>query len=419
MRLRPILLLSASFGSVVLVACGSTVASSSPPPAGVVSTVPGDAGSVDANAAENDARPDASADASSDVDADATCGGAICRDGQRCVGGACVEPPCTGAHVPGTYATIAAAIDALNGAGGGTICLGAGTYAEDVATTGSRITVVGVSSARTTVNSITLETWGDFALRGIHVTHFVKVTQHEGTFRVDDTIVDRGTSFAAPLPPAFANAAGLEAHASAFFADGGLPALYVERRGPYTMLVDGCEIAASGYPALDVYLYEEGSAGAGTFTLTNSYVHDSAQGIHVTDNGDIFDLADTFTLENDVFRGNAVAVTPATSKSRSGFVLRYFNDVFVQNQLGLDLPFSIDVEHGHNALYGNVTDYAGSAVDGSGYLHGDPQLDTSTPPRPLASSPLRGAGDAAHAPDHDYWGRARGASVDIGAVQTP
>jgi hypothetical protein len=73
---------------------------------------------------------------------------------------------------------------------------------------------------------------------------------------------------------------------------------------------------------------------------------------------------------------------------------------------------------GNNALWGNTTNYDGGAIDGPGYVKQDCAI-SGTPPAPGAGSPCLGAGDATSAPDHDYFGHARTAPVDIGAVEVP
>src|SRR5262245_11741764 len=57
-----------------------------------------------------------------------TCGGEVCGPDQTCASSGCIFS-CSGATVPGDYASIQAAIDALAAAGqDAAICLAAGTY---------------------------------------------------------------------------------------------------------------------------------------------------------------------------------------------------------------------------------------------------------------------------------------------------
>ena len=84
------------------------------------------------------------------------CGAVFCREGATCVSGACELPSCTGYRVPGDFATVQAAATAV-GPGGGTICVGAGTFEEDVFVNGqSPVVVQGISPDKTTVRSFYL-----------------------------------------------------------------------------------------------------------------------------------------------------------------------------------------------------------------------------------------------------------------------
>ncbi|MEO8878292.1 MAG: choice-of-anchor Q domain-containing protein, partial [Polyangiaceae bacterium] len=66
----------------------------------------------------------------------------------------------------------------------------------------------------------------------------------------------------------------------------------------------------------------------------------------------------------------------------------------------------------------NANNYAGSAVDGAGYVKADVKLDTTqNPPGLSAGSPARGVADVAMSPATDFWGVARPGTPDIGAVQ--
>ena len=73
--------------------------------------------------------------------------------------------------------------------------------------------------------------------------------------------------------------------------------------------------------------------------------------------------------------------------------------------------------HDHNALFGNMTNFSGSAVADPNGLREDCNLDMGSPPGLQSGSPCRGAGDPMLAPDHDFYGDPRGATPDIGALQ--
>jgi hypothetical protein len=80
-----------------------------------------------------------------------TCGGAVCHPGQTCVNGACEYVGCQGTKVPGDYATIQGAMNAL-GSIGGTICLQSMTYSENVDTSNTKpIAILGLSADATQI----------------------------------------------------------------------------------------------------------------------------------------------------------------------------------------------------------------------------------------------------------------------------
>lgn len=99
----------------------------------------------------------------------------------------------------------------------------------------------------------------------------------------------------------------------------------------------------------------------------------------------------------------------------------YANNVFTgATTYGVERNGSAtDVTHGHDALWGNASNYAGSATDGPGTVKADCLLDTTGPAPALGpASPCRGVGDPTQAPPLDFYGVARGAKVDLGAVQS-
>ncbi len=64
---------------------------------------------------------------------------------------------------------------------------------------------------------------------------------------------------------------------------------------------------------------------------------------------------------------------------------------------------------------GTARDATDSDVMDASFDADDVVVD-GAPPRPLAGSPLLGVGLAEAQPEHDYFGRRRGARADIGAV---
>ena len=76
--------------------------------------------------------------------------------------------------------------------------------------------------------------------------------------------------------------------------------------------------------------------------------------------------------------------------------------------------------HGHNALFGNVTNYSGAAADGAGYVKTDCLLGTTGPVPALGQgSPCLGAADSTVAAALDFFSVPRGPTPDIGAVERP
>jgi hypothetical protein len=196
-------------------------------------------------------------------------------------------------------------------------------------------------------------------------------------------------------------------------------AIYVANSGPLAVVIDGVDASSSATNGDAIMIEDSNNQSNETFSVTvqNSYVHDSFEGIVYSNTG-YYEIATQLTFDNNTFvnNGTGLDVTP----SQSGLGLSYFNDLFTKNQLGISIgPQVATPSFGDSLLFGNTTNYGGMAVDGMGYIKADPMLDTSvTPPALDAGSPARGAGDKSHAPADDYWGNPRGASVDIGAVQS-
>jgi len=73
------------------------------------------------------------------------------------------------------------------------------------------------------------------------------------------------------------------------------------------------------------------------------------------------------------------------------------------------------VTHSNNALFGNTTNFAGAAVEGSGYVKSDCQIEITTQTK--TGSPCRGVCKTDGASAVDFWNAARGSKIDLGAVQ--
>ena len=103
-------------------------------------------------------------------------------------------------------------------------------------------------------------------------------------------------------------------------------------------------------------------------------------------------------------------------------VVSYVNNIVSNSTMvGVTVAASMTaVTHSNNALFGNTSNYAGSAVEGTAYVKADCQLDTSTGvPQTKPGSPCRGVGKLEGAPATDYWNASRGSKIDLGAVQGP
>jgi hypothetical protein len=326
-----------------------------------------------------------------------TCMGNRCLAGQSCSGGACTFP-CSGVHVPGDYSTVQSAIDAVS-VRGGTICVGGGTFAEaNHISTNKTVVIQGVSASESiigTTSFIILDS-SDVTLRGVTIPDLEVSSQTSpGVYNVSVvacTVGDvSGNHFLA-----------LELAVSG---------------GDLTVTLDGVDLSShetggGNVGAVEIVKGYSDAQASLDLVVRNCYLHDSQAGVDYEANGTTMPTA--VTLVNDTFMRNGTAIRVAAS---GPVILGYDNNLIAYNAVGVDLP-TPPFHAGHNALFGNTTaDYAG--VDGGiGDILADPMLDPSVPPGLLPGSPCRGAGDPTRAPATDFWGRARGASPDIGAVQS-
>lgn len=330
------------------------------------------------------------------ADSGATCGGRPCYAGQSCVSGVCSFTSCTGANVPGDYATIQAAIDALTAGGAsGTICLAAQTYAETLSISTGSISMQGVSAGQSIVTGITVD----------YASGLGDVTFNASGLSIGSVIFYSGAN------PGTGSSVITACALGSLSIEAGYENLSVT--------LDGDDISAGKTgTAIDIML---GNCGV-TLEVENSYVHDSAYGLDFTLGVDsYYGASSTITLLNNTFAANTTAVSTPSGCTVCGDVpnVNYFNNIFVNNGLAVDTEAYEDTTYGNDALFGNTTNYAGIAKAGAGYVTTDPLLDAkSTPPGLLAGSPCRGAGDPSRAPPHDFWGRPRGSTPDIGAVQS-
>jgi hypothetical protein len=337
---------------------------------------------------------DAGHDAALDDATDSVmCGTSTCFVGQSCVSGACAFTDCIGDSVPGDYATVQDAVTALAPVGG-TICLGAQMYDESVgfglaAPLSTTIVIQGVSPAQTVLQSLGIE-----------------------ADESSPSVVLKGLTLGSLFVNAYDGLISVTMSASKLEGIGG------PLGGGLAITLDGVEITSSSTAGPVISLGVSDMGDSLSLTVENCYIHDTGGISLSTEYGYGMGLSFNATFLNNTFVDNTTAIdNAAEEEGSSGSVASsYFNNLFVNNGLALDLAMTGTT--GNNALYGNTTNYAGMAVDGPGYVKANPMLDTSTPPGLESGSPCRGAGDAAQAPSHDYWGKSRGSIVDIGAVQS-
>ncbi len=307
-------------------------------------------------------------------------------------------------HVPGDYATVQGAVNALvscHGIAGGTICLGPQAFAENVSIPncgGSQLTIQGTSAGQTKLTSLGSSFPEQVVLRGLTVTNTV------GCYQCGGMTIEAST-----LRCAGANN----------------PALNIDTSDE-TITLDGDDVSCSGGDAITVSVPSE--PGALTVLVQNSYVHDSTVGIESYLIGCVSGqlgctgaATASVTVKDSTFTNNATAIDVSIDTlGLAGGEAYLYNDIFVGNTTGINIGTGWGEVGANNALSGNTANYAGAAAPGPGYVTSNPLLDTSTtPPGLLPGSPCIGAGDASHAPATDYFGNPRyPGKADIGAVQS-
>ncbi len=327
------------------------------------------------------------------------CGGTRCRADQECVAGQC-RFACQGVHVPGDYATIQGAIDALEPVGG-TICIADGTWVGNLSLNPEKpLTLQGADDDLVTIDgTITLSSpWsasGTITLRGMTVLGGVHVSDpQEQTPVVLEALRIRSTTG---------------------------PALRVLRSGEaIKVTVDGCDIAGppdDAAVAVDNQPYLDYGSTAHV-EVRNSFLHDSAVGLRVRDIGASGKSPCEVRLTNCTLLDNTTGLDSVALHAYLS--MYYYNNIVGGSATGIrvDENSLTTVGHGYNAVWDNGVNYELDAVPGTGYVHADPLLDyTAVPPEPSAASPLIGAADGTKAPSVDYWGETRDATPDIGAVE--
>jgi hypothetical protein len=356
----------------------------------------------DANTSDGGEEPDARTDFDAQTgvcDLEST----MCLSGDGCCPHACSRGndgdcsgrailPCDGIQVPGDYATVGAALTAVDSGRTVTnvICLGATTFVEDIAVPNLRRSVVlrGSSADTTRVEGNVSIGSRDSAIRlelaGINVDGNVRL-------QLDADVHDTKLH-------------GLSLVSWEYGMD---------------VVVSRCDLSATGTAlTLDV-----SGSGHLQVRLESSFIHDAATGIATTASGlrtGLLEPRTTLVAHGNSFVGNAVAVRVRGGYLQGEYLIDYFDNVFVDSSM-----VAVDLEdrresaatHGNNAFFGNAANFTGAAGPGVGDVRTDPLLDrTESPPRPMSGSPLIGAASSSAA-ERDYWDLARDSMPDIGAVE--
>lgn len=322
------------------------------------------------------------------------CGPTFCRSDAKCVSNACTYD-CTGTKVPGDYATITSAVTALAASGNDvTICLGAIQAGESVsisstAATPKALKIIATAPLLTTLGSVSVS------------TGFSEVT-----------LVGFGTSSTMTVQGApKVTLKGLKLSSASSYA--------LQVRGsslttPSTVIVDGCDISSTTASGYGVYVDNSLSAPFNV-SITNSYIHGAQYGLYLAGTNPSLGL----TILNNTFDKAQYAINLTGAPTA---VVSYVNNIISNSTMvGVTVQTGMTgITHSNNALFGNVTNYAGIAVEGTGYVKTDCQLDMVTGvPQTKAGSPCRGVGKPEGAPAVDFWNASRGSKIDLGAVQGP
>ncbi len=281
------------------------------------------------------------------------------------------------------------------GPSGGTICLTGPSYTESFSASTS-LTIQGISAASTVVNGELIfnspvhlqgfQVSGDAQLNGAP-----SVVENMGFVGLLEVNADATITASKIVNP-------------------GGNAVYNQNGSNPTVLFDGVDISA---PA-NYGLYFGGDTAK--LTVQNSYFHDSSRGA-------VLATSSSIAFVNNTFVNAGLALNIGCTDTSAVLAFTYENNLFVDNQVAVTVSTPCGGQmplFASNGYYGNTNNFAGTAVDGAGDVKTDPLLQTTvTPPTLGAGSPAIGAGLTSVAPATDYWGNPRGASVDLGCVQSP
>jgi len=319
-----------------------------------------------------------------------TCGGSICVVGQTCNAGTCTFG-CAGASVPGDYATLQTAIDALAAVGqDATICIGSATLSEgqlfirDQANHGKTLQIIGESIDHSTINAevYVQSGWKAVTLKGVHVS-----------------VASNRTAVRSQI----GSGAKLAVVASKLSGQTGL-----DISQPQEVVVDGTEFVTTGGYGVSTFV----TFGQATTRIENSYFRGTGYSLRAATSGGTIGMQ---------FVGNTV-IGPSVGLDLSGSTTALIaNSLFTgTTSFAMQWTSTTTVTRNNNALWNNETNYGGLASDGPNYLKLDCMLDmTPRIPTLRAGSPCRDAGDPTVSSTHDFHGAARGTPPDLGAVEAP
>ena len=322
------------------------------------------------------------------------CGPTFCRSDERCASSACTYD-CTGTKVPGDYATITSAVTALAATGADvTICLGAIQAGESVSVSDpaaklKKLKIVATAPLLTTLGSVSVGAgFSEVTLVGFGTSSTLNVT---GAAKV--TL--RGLKLSST------SGAALQLRSSTLAT-------------PTTILVDGCDIGSATASNYGVYI-DNSQTSMFNVAITNSYIHGGQYGVYLYGANPSLGL----TILNNTIDKAQYGINLSGSPTA---VVSYVNNIISNSTMvGVTVASGMTaVAHSNNALFGNITNYAGAAVEGTGYVKVDCQLDMATGvPQTKPGSPCRGVGKPEGAPATDFWNASRGSKIDLGAVQGP
>ena len=309
-------------------------------------------------------------DAGADVEGGATtlCGSTRCRTDQVCnaVTSLC-EYSCTGKQVPGDYATLAAAVQALAN-DDAVICYHGPTPTPTTTldiSISKNLTIVGVADKEKTEDlHIVTGSTGSLSLKGLEP---LAIRAEGGTVLT--------------------------------VSNSRLAVFILESTQTGDVLIDGSEArgVASLHPAANT-----------TVTVQNSYIQNEI-GV-----GSTVGSTATYRILYNTFSSAGLYIGGADTK------VDVIGNIFVKAK-GVALmaeAIGAGSNFKNNLFFENKADFGGVAAAGPGDVMADPLFDTSKPPGLKVGSPARGAGALGTAPATDFYGIPRSTPPDLGAVQS-